>query len=308
VVALWLGLAQPIADGRLVATDQRYDTLYLDWEQSKEVTWRRWDRVCRGAGLEHSLDTLSYQRPTRALASIGPEIRRRIHEADQYARHEGRAGLGLVVVDSIVPASLGDTLAAEAATTMLNTCNTFGCAVLLFSHMSKETVKMKRGQGESYGTIFFRNMVRNSWELRTDEHGVDDRVLGLFNRKSNDGPMRREPLELHLHFDGTRGPVTISAGRSAVGGNIESHRHLGDRLLDVLRGGAKDVAEIASLLDMAGDKGESAIRTTLNRLKIGGQVLRLDGDSKKALWGLSMPGGGVPTSEAADPMDRDVPW
>lgn len=306
--ALSLGLGIPLAGGRLLPTEQKWDTLYLDWETKRDMVWRRWDRICRGAGLEHSLGTLSYQQPQRALSTIGAEVRRRIHEADQYAKHEGRAGLGLVVVDAISMAVGTDLIGADAATALFNTVNTFPCAVLLLHHMSKESIKLKRGQAEAYGTIFFHNATRNSWELRTDDYGIDDRVLGLEHHKANEGVRRREPLVLHMHFDGREGPVTLDAGRAALGGNIESRRNLVDRVLDVLRGGAKDVAEIASLLDMSGEKGENAVRTTLNRLKDRGQVMRLDGEGKKAEWGLALPGGGLPTSESNDPMSRDVPF
>jgi hypothetical protein len=288
--SLALGLGQPLAGGRLfAASEQRYDTLYLDWETKRDMVWRRWDRICRGAGLEHSLDTLSYQQPLRSLPSIGAEVRKRIHEADQYAKHEGRVGLGLVVVDAISMAVGTDLLTADAATALFNTCNSFGCAVLLLHHMSKESIKQKGGGAEAYGTIFFRNATRNSWELRTDDYGVDDRILGLEHRKANEGPRRREPLVLHLHFDGTEGPVTLSGGRAPQGGNIDSRRNLGDRILDTLKGGAREIESIAEDLDMNTEKGQTNIRVTL---------------------GLATPGGGTPAdpTDSDDPMSKDVPW
>ena len=269
-MALILGSGQPLAGGKIAPGQQeRIRTLYLDWETNQRAVDRRWSRVCAGLGVERP--PLHYLHMTRPLASEGPRIRKLVSET--------RADF--VIVDSIGFASEADMNAAEAATRLFGVCNSLERTVLLLHHMSKDSARQGKGAAESYGTIYFKLATRNSWEMRSDEIGPDDKLLALWQRKTNEGPLRREPIGLRMHFEGDNGPVTLAAGDVRASPTLDERRPLGDRLKDLLSAqGALPITEILDGLGLEEDRRDY-LKVLLNRLKNRGDVVQVAGDR----WG-----------------------
>jgi hypothetical protein len=299
--ALGLLTRLPLADGRLVPGDQPpLDTLYLDWEGEQNQMRRRWMRACRGLGLPRQ--PIFYDQPTRPLSQIVSQVRRNLVEMDAKSKAAGRGGVGLVVIDSIGMAIEAEATAAEAATHLFTAARALGRTVLFLHHMSKDAVKGK-GPQEAYGTIYFKLAARNTWEMRADDPTLDDKEVGIWQRKTNEGALRREPLVLHMHFDGEHGPVTLTGGRISLASGVDTHRPLGNRLLDALRDGAKTLREVAEMLDLE-ERQFDTLKSAATRLNKRGLIIKLGEDK----WGAVQLGGGFPTTEPDDPMSKEVPW
>lgn len=301
--ALALLTGEPLADGRLTPGDQPpLDTLYLDWEAEPDMMKRRWMRACAGLALPRQ--PIWYDMPTRPLAQIVSQVRRNLDQMDARSVAAGRGGVGLIVIDSVGMAIDAEATAAESATQLFTAARSMGRTVLLLHHMSKDSVKGK-GPQEGFGTIYFKLAARNTWEMRADDDtgSPDDKDLLIYQRKSNEGRLRREPLVLRMHFDGTEGPVTLHSARVEMASGLDRHRPLGNRLLDSLREGAKTLREVADELELEGKQFET-LKVTANRLMKRGLILKLGDDQ----WGAVQLGGGFPAAEPDDPMDKEVPW
>ncbi len=94
----------------------------------------------------------------------------------------------LVILDSVGPAC-GDIMAPDLIIRAFNAVRHItsytGAAALLLGHTTKED----RKQGNQYrlplGSIYFENLPRATWELRSEEGDSDVLEVGLFSRKSN---------------------------------------------------------------------------------------------------------------------------
>ncbi len=275
----WLALAicisamtgTPLPAGLQPTTFAR--ALYLDWETSWQETRRRLGWLARGMGLDYVPDVL-YREMVGPLADDISQVRR------QMLAHK----VGLVVIDSIALATGGEPKETEPVLRMMGALRTLRPAsVLMIGHVSKETAKSKEGGGKIYGNVFYGNLGRSLWEIRSARDG-DAHCIALTHSKVNQG--RAWPqFGLRFEFDDRNHQVVIR------GQDLEDIPELADtqpkaaRIIALLKHGAQYKDQIAETLGISA----SATQKELNRMAQRKQVIRL-GDSggrgKKTLWGL----------------------
>jgi hypothetical protein len=151
---------------------RRCPTLYLDWEGDQDQINERVAGVAIGS---HNRNPVSI----RYRQMIGPIA----DQADDLARYIDREGIGLVIVDSIGPASGtssdgGD--ASEGAIRLFAAFRIMGTTVLAIDHVSKASIDLPTQQGKPYGSIYKTNLARSTWELRRASG-----ALAMFHTKSN---------------------------------------------------------------------------------------------------------------------------
>ena len=155
--------------------------LYLDWETDQETMNRRVRMICRGAGVPYT--------PIGYVACDGPLIDQlewlieRVHDEQ----------IDLLVVDSVEAAMAGSRSDGgdmnDTASKINQVLRKVGKSALLIDHVNAQSAASKGLAGKAYGSIFKRNWVRMSYELkRVHEGGEGDKHLGVYCTKRNNGP------------------------------------------------------------------------------------------------------------------------
>jgi hypothetical protein len=167
---------------------RRGRALYLDWETDEETLNRRVRMICRGANINYL--------PIGYVACDGPLIDQlewlleRVHEDN----------IDLIVVDSVEAAMSGSRSEGsdmnDTASKINQVLRKVGRSAILIDHVNSMNAGSKGLAGKAYGSIFKRNWVRQSFELkRVHESGDDEKHLGVFCTKRNNGP-RFDPFGL----------------------------------------------------------------------------------------------------------------
>jgi hypothetical protein len=168
---------------------QRGGVLYVDYETDADTMNRRVKQIARGAGL--SPPDIAYLRLDQPFAD---SLWRVIQEADE---HE----CILVIVDSVEAALAGGADPGgpmnEGPARMNQALRQLKRTSLLVDHVNSEQAKSKQLAGKAYGSIFKRNWVRLSYEVKRVQDSPDPNHhhLGLFCAKRNNG-LRFEPAGL----------------------------------------------------------------------------------------------------------------
>lgn len=155
--------------------------LMLDWETDQETLNRRVRMVCRGAGIPYV--------PIDYVACDGPLVDQmewlleRVHEDD----------IDLIVVDSVEAAMQGSRSDGadlnDAAGKVNQVLRRLGRSAILVDHVNAIGAASSGLAGKAYGSIFKRNWVRMSYELkRVHEGGDGQKHLGVYCTKRNNGP------------------------------------------------------------------------------------------------------------------------
>lgn len=156
--------------------------LYLDWETDAETMNRRVRMICRGAGLPYV--PIPYVACDGPLADQIEWLMERVHADD----------IGLIAVDSVEAAMAGSRSEGadmnDPASKVNQVLRKVGKSALLVDHVNSLNAAAKGLAGKAYGSIFKRNWVRISYEVkRTHEaQGAGEAHLGVFNTKRNNGP------------------------------------------------------------------------------------------------------------------------
>jgi hypothetical protein len=168
---------------------QRGGVLYVDYETDADTMNRRIKQIARGAGIEPP--DIAYLRLDQPFADC---LWRVIQEADE---HE----CILVIVDSVEAALAGGADPGgpmnEGPARMNQALRQLKRTSLLVDHVNSEQAKSKQLAGKAYGSIFKRNWVRLSYEIKRVQDSPDPNHhhLGLFCAKRNNG-LRFEPSGL----------------------------------------------------------------------------------------------------------------
>ena len=169
--------------------------LYLDFELDAAEQLRRVRDLCSGLGIEVP-DGLGY------LSALG----RRTPEAfDNALRICQRHGFGLLILDSLGPAMMGD---AERAKDIIAFHNEYvapfreaGVTVLIVDHQGKihhgEKYQEKTALGSAYKSHLVRSSIQVEAVRRDKEAGT--LTVRLRHAKANFGP-QRDPFDVQLTF------------------------------------------------------------------------------------------------------------
>lgn len=173
-------LASGGTSSNLAVAPGGHGVLYLDWEM-RAPEMRARVRQLR-AGHPELTRTPLHRSMHLPLAACVPEIRREIHE-----QH-----IGVVIVDSLGPATGGEIERASDPVAFFNALGSLGCASLLIGHVAKASDEEK--SRTPYGSVYYYNLARSIWEVRlVSEPASDERKIALYHRKNNLG-RRLRPL------------------------------------------------------------------------------------------------------------------
>lgn len=243
--------------------------LILDWETSEDGADWRIRRLHKGMGFPPP-STLFYRRCGQPLAD----------DLEAVSEMISRKQIQLVIIDSLAPASGGDINAAENALRFFQALRTMkGCTTLCVAHVAKG----QEGKKTIFGSAFFSNLARCTYELQKQQSAGDDHIeLALIHTKTNDGPLLR-PIGFTLTYAGDEVRLTLSAepdlrNFTTTGG--PSQRKRIETLLKTE--GLLDAKEIADELGFA----QNAVRAVVSKMNRAKEVFQ-DKESKK--WGLVQP-------------------
>ena len=177
-LALWMALLVCHGVRQAGLAGVKTSVLYLDWELNAETMGVRLKQLQAGH------PELSHVRPYYRRCELPL-----IHEVQAIATFVREQQIGLVVVDSAAMACGAELHAPESAIALQRALRKINCASLVLAHIAKATPDGHAAT--AYGTVFFRELARNVFELSkaNDENPV--RVV-LDHTKPNFGP--KQPL------------------------------------------------------------------------------------------------------------------
>lgn len=226
-MALWL--AYCVAGGILMPppleVGKTVNVLYLDWETDQATHARRLRRLALGSSVR---PTIHYRAMKRVL----------VKDIDRVRQIMDDQQIGLTIVDSVGWATAGSLNEDEPARELMSAIQQLPGTKLCLTHVSKVGATDK--QATSFGSRYFHNGPRMTWEMRRDGQSI-----GLYCRKSNLG---KPPADFGLAIDETTedGPIqylgSLIQDSSALTGSLK----LKDAVYATLRRqGAMSIVEIA---------------------------------------------------------------
>lgn len=218
--------------------EKGYSVALFDWELAGDDHRDRLERL-----FPDGMPRILYARCDRPL----------VYEVDRLRRIVQENHVEFAVFDSVAFACDGPPEAAEVAGKYFRAVRQIGGGSLHVAHISKA----EGGDQKPFGSAFWHNGARATWYVKQDEAsaGTDILQVGLFNRKANLGRLRAA-LGYAIEF----GEETTTFRRMDVGGSpdLASKLTIKQRMMFLLRGGAKTIDELANELEV---KPESVERT-----------------------------------------------
>jgi hypothetical protein len=202
-------------------------TLYLDYESEKEDLAHRAKQLRLGhPGLMSAQP--SYRRSHVPIADDLPALRRIVDEND----------IRLVVIDSLAAACGAELERAETATRFYSALRSLRVSSLIIAHVAKNS-----DEKSIYGSVFFSNFARSTWEIRKEQEAGEDAItrIGLYHRKSNLGPLQR-PFGLTMTFTDA---ITIEPADLSECPDLVQGLPVRERLQQALRQGHRTAKELA---------------------------------------------------------------
>ena len=172
------------------------------------------------------------------------------------------------IIDSVAPAQSAD-LNSPADTTKFFTAvrklNTAGITTLMVTHVSKGEKKDGNAKRTPFGSVFFENFPRLTWELRSEyDEQSKSFLFGAFCRKSNVGKL--DPKGIRMAF--LPGKVTMEYIDPEETEINDEKQTLAEMILALLEERSMTVKEMADILQAI----PGSVRTVLNRLKNRGLI------------------------------------
>lgn len=243
--------------------------LLLDYENDPQRTRRRLGMIARG--LQIAVPPILYMRLGTPLVDIEDQIAQRIE----------RAGVGLVILDSMTVASGGSQNKDELIVPVYSLLRRLNVAALVIDHESKDS----RGE-YAIGTIVKHNQSRHTFHVQASGQREDavDLYMLIRNRKANDDAFAR-PLAVRALFS----PVAVTFAQirpEDMPSDLQEGLSVRSRLLASFNGhGRLTTSEVAEL---AGVEIKEAGKR-LGELERAGKIIRLatgGGRGRPTEWGL----------------------
>ena len=211
---------------RLAAAGLRI--LYADWEFAAQDHRDRLERI---AG-EDMPDGILYVRCDRPMTA----------EADRLRRIVVEESIDYIVCDSVAFAVDGPPESAEIAAGYFRALRRIGVGSLNIAHVTKA----EGGDRAPFGSAFWANGSRSTWFAKRSEDVTGPARVALFNRKANVGPLARA-IGYSVSFEDGR--IEFEPTNVSTMTDLAARLPIGQRMTELLKGGAMTAAEIASELD-----------------------------------------------------------
>lgn len=192
-----------------------------------------------------------------------------VQEADRLRRIVREDRLQYVLLDSISYATDGPAEAHEVAARYLQALRSLGEIGSL--HTAHITKALEGNDHKPFGSVFWHNSMRLTWNAKTAGVQTNDSELslGLYNRKINTGA-KRPAVGFRFRFDGEAGPISVERVNVADVGDLAAQLSVPERVRIALRRGPLSRRQLSSELE---DVKADTLRTTINREKKAGRVL-----------------------------------
>jgi len=154
---------------------------FFDWELAADDHRDRLERL-----FGSNMPEIQYALCERPLVS----------EVDRLLRIVREHRVDYAIFDSVGVACDGPPEAAEIATKYFRAVRQVGSASLHVAHISKS---METSDQKPFGSIFWNNLARCTWNVQATQPEKDALRLGFFNRKANLGPIQ-PPISLLARF------------------------------------------------------------------------------------------------------------
>lgn len=213
--------------GRLAERGMR--VALFDWELAGEDHRERLERLFGAA-----MPKIIYARCERPL----------VYEVDRLRRIARDEQIEFAVFDSVAFACDGPPEAAEVAGRYFRCVREIGCGSLHVAHINKGDNADKK----PFGSTFWHNGARATWFARASGSSEDTATLtlGLFNRKSNMGPLRH-PVGFRIEFGETRTSFTNTDVRDCP--DMAESMTIRQKMASALRRGAAEPKALAEEID-----------------------------------------------------------
>lgn len=170
------------------------NTLILDWEVTKAEADRRCTMLANGLAQVFSTD-IKLPLYRHCMGPIQDE-------ASEIAKTVAKNDIRFLVIDSAGLACGGDVASAELAIQFFNTLRkvtaSTGAATDIQTHTTKADRKEENQRRLPIGSIYWENLSRITWEIRSQREQQGVYRVGLFPRKCNMGDL--EPVGLRMMF------------------------------------------------------------------------------------------------------------
>jgi hypothetical protein len=221
--------------------DEGYRILFCDWELDASDHRERYERL-----FGHEMPAnLFYTRCSRPL----------IHEVDRLRRIFRLQGIDYRVHDSVGFACHEAPESSESALAYMRADRQIGGGSLHLAHINRS----ESGDGRPFGSTFWHNSARATWNVKPTEDGGGGLTLGVFNRKPN-LTAKQPPFGIEVTFDPERTKFRLCdvAAVEAFAGQVPLHQ----RIKSFLKAGARTRQEIAAEFS---DAKADTLRRTLDR-------------------------------------------
>jgi len=203
---------------------KKSNVLYLDYEVDQQDMTNRFIALCEGIGVTE-IPNFYYRKQFISVSKDEDRLRDIVAEYD----------IGLVIVDSAAAACGGEPENASVATSYWNSLSSLECTTLTIAHVSKSEAS-ERGTSTPYGSVFWRNMPRNAWEIRKNNTSNKlETHFGLTQTKINSGGGDR-PRNFKFIFDNPKLANSVSVIETDITDN--------DKLMEAGTGKSQAIAVI----------------------------------------------------------------
>jgi hypothetical protein len=242
---------------------QPANALYLDWETDIREMNRRASLLV--GGLTEVYETSKEKIRLPGYMRMDLPL---VNAIDGLIETCYNHNIKFTIIDSVAPAQSAD-LNSPADTTKFFTAvrklNTAGITTLMVTHVSKGEKKDGNAKRTPFGSVFFENFPRLTWELRSEYDEQNKSFLfGIFCRKSNVGKL--EPKGIRMTFLSSKVEMEyVDPEETEIN---DEKQTLSNLILALLEEKDMSVKEISDVLQA----NPGSVRTILNRLKNKGSV------------------------------------
>ena len=242
---------------------QPANALYLDWETDIREMNRRASLLVGGLTEVYETSKEKIRLPGYMRMDL-PFV----NAIDGLIETCYNHNIKFTIIDSVAPAQSAD-LNSPADTTKFFTAvrklNTAGITTLMVTHVSKGEKKDGNAKRTPFGSVFFENFPRLTWELRSEYDEQNKSFLfGIFCRKSNVGKL--EPKGIRMTFLSSKVEMEyVDPEETEIN---DEKQTLSNLILALLEEKDMSVKEISDVLQA----NPGSVRTILNRLKGKGYV------------------------------------
>lgn len=166
------------------------NTLYLDWELDKNEHLKRARQIAWGVGDKMLPTGFYYYRASADLLQILPNIRQAVEQKD----------IGLVIIDSLGPASPNDLNGSEVVIRLFNEIERLGVTALVIDHESKQMDGTE--SSKPFGSVYKYNLARSVLKIAKFEEVRNGGKFKLLQLKSNFGKLI-DPVKFLVEFTDT---------------------------------------------------------------------------------------------------------